>query len=1048
MSLYDQNLAALAKRWPKMAGMVANWQEKDRVSIAKARDGGVAYFLRGNNGLVPLTDPESPTRRTQVQLDSLSRHLLNFTRPVMVVGFRPGNECLYLFDQSENSNGPHCPQPLWICVDSIECLYAFMNTWDARRIFESERVSLFWHEAIDEQIGFLRDHPEFPHLFTLVSNADNSVLDRVMPPFTALIEEREAEMQRLIAENEAYYDSLDDAHLAGIIAGRAGRKPRLLMPTCSWSTFIQHSTRDTCAAFDAMGWETRILKMDAMLTNWLLVRQINEFKPDIFLMISHLRREEESIYPRNMMFMTWVQDEMPGIMSRESGDKLRQYATARKRDLILGYTTGLAERYGYPSERLVPATIPANPDIFHPVSISRKTAEQYACELAFMSNVSRPTEVIARESITPSAAAVGIPQETVTAIHDFLWAEYRAGHTFIEREPFVAALLKFGDFARAWNASKEEQDNLFLMFFRRLNDAIYRHVVIEWADELEIDLRLYGDGWERHPRFGKYARGPLAHGQELSLAYQAARINLHLNATPGMHQRLWEIAASGGLPLTRAQNRPTDSGFNVKRNDCMAIDRFTKWCIALPAMANMDKGDPASRAAFDLHRRITTDPLILMPLGGLLQFHDKASFTHRMETLLKNDLLRSAARRQFARIGKLTSYEVVPSKIIGAITGILSTNTTGQAEAQDNRAGESLRKLAGQTVPTAGIGLILGETCLQTGWTVDARRILHTIRPEEISPVDSVRLAIALLQAGLFRQSLDVFASLPEPYASDFNTNIHKALLFSCLRQDDKAWELLDRTRECADNVRLFHTCVEGDIARQIGNRDRISMIIPKLEEGADSDALFSTWAASSLAVLHRRLGDMDAAVQFNRRSLVEGNAVRHWTFHFEYASTLRGMERHDEAFAAARIGAESFTEPCNACGILAEVVRAETTQGAVCPSPARCAEKAAMNIYPWFPHKSWLSLLAIAGSGTERAGAMLRKSLAEEIFLDPSRKTILAQAIETGDTSGLPALMAAEVYPFHEHDSIDRTCLEKDISTSLLYSRAEAKNRREKGKS
>jgi hypothetical protein len=86
-----------------------------------------------------------------------------------------------------------------------------------------------------------------------------------------------------------------------------------------------------------------------------------------------------------------------------------------------------------------------------------------------------------------------------------------------------------------------------------LNDTIYRHVVLEWADELGVEMHLYGQGWSNHPRFARYARDPVAHGAELNVAYQAARRCLHLNIAQGLHQRLHEIAASGANLLLRSQ---------------------------------------------------------------------------------------------------------------------------------------------------------------------------------------------------------------------------------------------------------------------------------------------------------------------------------------------------------------------------------------------------------------------------------------------------------------------------------------------------------------
>ena len=133
------------------------------------------------------------------------------------------------------------------------CLYGFLQAWDARRILQSPRVRLFWHGDLPLEVERLRQHPEIPHVFTLISGAPDKTLDSILPPFAALIQERERETLRLCAENNDYYDRIDDRQLADILEGKAGRRPRLMMPTCAWSTFIRHSTRDTCVAFERTG---------------------------------------------------------------------------------------------------------------------------------------------------------------------------------------------------------------------------------------------------------------------------------------------------------------------------------------------------------------------------------------------------------------------------------------------------------------------------------------------------------------------------------------------------------------------------------------------------------------------------------------------------------------------------------------------------------------------------------------------------------------------------------------------------------------------------
>jgi hypothetical protein len=589
MSVLESNLAILKKNYPDLSRRLDAFPDKECVRVFKARDGGVAYGIQKNGIVHPFTDPDKPLSRIQSQMDQWVNQLADYTRPVLVVGVYPGNELLCLFDRAEEDKTPHCPQPIWVCVDSTAGLCGFLKSRDVRRVLESSRVQWFWHTAMQSRVQWLREHSEFPHIFTLISGAADATLDRIMPPLAELVAQRQLEYDRLKVENELYYDAINDASLAEIIEGKGCRKPRLMMPTVVWSTYVQHSTRDTCSAFASMGWETSILKMDAMLTPYHLVKSINEFKPDVFLFIDHMRYEAEDIYPRNMMLLTWIQDDMSNLQCKRAGEKLVEYAARNKRDLVVGYVEGLDFKFGYPKDRLVPMPIPANSRIFHPVSLTNADLDKYGCDLAFMTNTSMPSEQVIERKILPQVESMGISRATCMQIHDDLWNLYRSERILINRQEFLDWLVQYREFKAAWNSvqssalsvqksgsnkegqiscnspaintehrtlNTEKEDDLFRLFFWRLNDTIYRHVVLEWADELGIDMKLYGQGWENHPRFARYAGGSLAHGPELNVAYQAARLNLHLNIAQGMHQRIHEIVASGGEMLIRTQQPP------------------------------------------------------------------------------------------------------------------------------------------------------------------------------------------------------------------------------------------------------------------------------------------------------------------------------------------------------------------------------------------------------------------------------------------------------------------------------------------------------------
>jgi hypothetical protein len=64
-------------------------------------------------------------------------------------------------------------------------------------------------------------------------------------------------------------------------------------------------------------------------------------------------------------------------------------------------------------------------------------------------------------------------------------------------------------------------------------------------------MRIYGRGWESHPRFGRFARGVVAHDEELRACYQSAGAHLHASISSMVHQRVLECALSGGLVLCR-----------------------------------------------------------------------------------------------------------------------------------------------------------------------------------------------------------------------------------------------------------------------------------------------------------------------------------------------------------------------------------------------------------------------------------------------------------------------------------------------------------------
>ncbi len=544
-TLLDANMGALRRHRGDLAARLDRVAAKQDVRVFEAADGGIAYGLRRNGHVAPITNPVNPLARINEQFREWESRLRDFTRPILVLGVYPGVEALHLFNLREQAVGVYCEQPLWICVDSLLAFYGFLQAYDATALLASPRVELFTSDEMPAKVDWLRDNPQFPYLFSMITLSPPQTQETVLGPLVDLAQERAQLIEKYQAENADYYARISDRDLAQIVAGSAGRKPRLMVPSCAWSTVVQYSIRDTCAAFERAGWETRILRSPAMLTPHHAMEAIHSFKPDVFLYVNHLRQEVAGVVPDDLLMVSWIQDSSPHINNAEVAEKWNEAAGTRSRDLLVGYTEQLRD-YGYREDRLQPLGMIVNPEIFKPRELTGEQKRKYGCDVCFASNCGMPTDRRVKEVLVNLFAEHGLDEATLMGYHDRLWEHYRAGKTITDYCQLV-------DFLRL---DASPYDTVVQLLFWRLNDVVYRHVVIEWLDEYarahpDFKLHLYGKGWGRHPRFAKYAKGALAHGEELSIAYQAARYCLHLNSLEREHQRVCEIALAGGQLLTR-----------------------------------------------------------------------------------------------------------------------------------------------------------------------------------------------------------------------------------------------------------------------------------------------------------------------------------------------------------------------------------------------------------------------------------------------------------------------------------------------------------------
>lgn len=98
-------------------------------------------------------------------------------------------------------------------------------------------------------------------------------------------------------------------------------------------------------------------------------------------------------------------------------------------------------------------------------------------------------------------------------------------------------------------------------------DSICRSKIMEWVIDSGIthNIKLWGKGWSNIEKFRKFHMGMAKHGKELANIYSHSRISIS-DSPWSLHERNFEILASGGFPLVRYVRLPEVEGENMITN--------------------------------------------------------------------------------------------------------------------------------------------------------------------------------------------------------------------------------------------------------------------------------------------------------------------------------------------------------------------------------------------------------------------------------------------------------------------------------------------------
>lgn len=350
------------------------------------------------------------------------------------------------------------------------------------------------------------------------------------------------EMQENVKLMTGYYDSAEESIKAGI----RKRKPRILFLVSQFTTVLKYHTRDCREAAKRLGCETKLLmEQDGLhrINAGALYKAMAQFQPDMVFSIDHFRYTKPESFPENVVYITWVQDPMPHIMSKETPSKLTD------RDFVMNHYISWKKfrEVGYSEKCLIEAPVPANSYIYKPYQLSEGERKQYSCDICFVCHASDVD---------------GHIEDLLQRVPEQLWetvcAAYKGYQSYVsETGKFLYKQELFAEYIQETFDSYQiavtsEQLNFFAEdMYEWFNQKVFRQTLVDWIlDAGFTDIKLWGNGWKSADKYKGYAMGPAENGETLSKIYQASKVVIGNNIHTTGAARVWETMLSGGFYLS------------------------------------------------------------------------------------------------------------------------------------------------------------------------------------------------------------------------------------------------------------------------------------------------------------------------------------------------------------------------------------------------------------------------------------------------------------------------------------------------------------------
>ncbi len=612
---FSANLAALERRDPAAAEMILRaWESaSDKYELHRAVDGN--YQVREvGDGWPPRWLPALDDHRG-LAAGYVDLRAGGALPPTLVFdGVGLGWELLHAYAKTKDFF-LGASSTIYVVEHHPEAAAIAFHLHDWRELLGDVRVLWFVGDgAADRLKDLLEADPTWPLSDRLCRASLFSVGEHPSPAKTMLAAagSRTARINDLSRRIQDVYSGRDAAWWGRRFAesvdsgGRARNRPlRILGFASMHTTFLQYSMRDCLRALESLGHQTHLVIESAAHLPVGPIATLEaqlEFKPDLILLLSRMRYEMPWMLHASIPSITWDQDTLNWVFDPSKNPQLAW------NDFLMGYAArGVSNSLGWPAHRCHYCAMAGSAATYSAEPLPPEALAPYRCDVSYVSHSSTTVQDELRD------AEARLPEERLRRVFrsavERLLPDWLAGGPY--PGPVMTALLDACESEGLGPPSYEDLCKLTQPAHRVAGRA-FRHValgwVADWADRTGRVLHLWGNGWERHPRLAKYARGPAQNGEELRRIYQASTINLQLMQTGFFHQRALDGLMAGGFFMGRRSE--ADQAGPMLRELASLLDRHSvDSAAALASLPDQEAGLKINTALL----RFGEDPRAICP---------------------------------------------------------------------------------------------------------------------------------------------------------------------------------------------------------------------------------------------------------------------------------------------------------------------------------------------------------------------------------------------------------------------------------------------------